>query len=98
MLLLLLHGRHLLWCRRTLLLVFSNDLQIGNSSALHRPLRLARAGVGEEDVDEGERTICHFSHAALQDSVGRLLESDLDGRASEVGHSCSRRLVEGCAG
>jgi hypothetical protein len=90
------HRRHLLLLllllyRRTLLLLFANDLDICNSSALHRPLRPSRAAVREENVLEGQNTSGGFSYSAVQDGVGRLLEGELDGRASKVGHGrCGR--------
>ena len=93
MLLLRWHRRHLLLLlyRRTLLLLFANDLDIRNSSALHRPLRPSRTAVREEDVLERQNTSGDFSYSALQDRVRRLLEGELDGRASKVGHGrCGR--------
>ena len=97
MLLLRLHRRHLLLYRRTLLRLFPNDLNIRNSSALHRPLRPSRTTVGEEDILERQNTSGDFSYSAVQDSVGRLLEGKLDGRASKVGHGRCGRVVEGGA-
>lgn len=88
LLMLLLDRRHLLLLlyRRTLLLLFPNNLDVRDSSALHRPLRPSRTTVREEDVLERQNTSGGFSHFAVQDGVGRLLERELDGRASKVGH------------
>jgi hypothetical protein len=89
---LLLHRRrHLLLYRRTLHFLFPNNLDIRNSSALHRPLRPSRTAIREEDVLERQNTSGDFSYSALQDRVRRLLEGELDGRASKVGHGrCGR--------
>jgi hypothetical protein len=84
LLLLVMHGRHLRWC--TLLLVFPNDLDIGNGCSLDCPLWPSRTSIREEDIFERQRASCHFSYSAVQDSVRGLLESDLDSRASKVGH------------
>lgn len=100
MLLLLLHRRRhllLLLYRRTLLWLFCNNLDIRNSSALHRPLRPSRTAVREEDVLERQNTSGDFSYSSLQDRVWGLLEGELDGRASKVGHGCCWTVVEGCA-
>ena len=86
LLMLLLRWHLLLLYRRALLLLFSNDLNIRNRSALHRPLRPSRTAIREEDVLKSQNTSSGFSHSAMQDSIGRLLEGELDGRASKVGH------------
>jgi hypothetical protein len=92
LLMLLLHGRHLLllyW--RTLLFLFPNDLEVRDSSALHRPLRPSRSCVREENVLKGQSSSGDFSHFAVQDGACRLLESNLYGCASKVGHGrCGR--------
>jgi hypothetical protein len=89
---LLLHRRHLLLLlllllyRRTLLWLFCNNLDIRNSSALHRPLCPSRTAVREEYILERQNTSRDFFHSAVQDRVRGLLEGELDGRASKVGH------------
>jgi hypothetical protein len=88
LLLLVMHGRHLLWWWCTLLLVFSNDLNVGNGSSLDGPLRPPRTSIREEYIFERQRASCHFSYSAVQDSIRRLLESDFHSRASKVGHDC----------
>jgi len=65
LMMLLLHGRHLLLYRCTLLLLFPNDLKVGDSSALHRPLRPSRTSVGEENVLKGQSTSGDFSNSAV---------------------------------
>jgi hypothetical protein len=69
MLLLRWHRRHLLllllYRRTLLLLLFANDLDIRNSSALHRPLRPSRAAVREENVLEGQNASGGFSYSAV---------------------------------
>jgi hypothetical protein len=89
LLLLLLYRRLMLrlWYRCALFLVFSNNLYICDASALDRPLRPSRTSDWEEDVFERQSTSRDFSYSAMQDSVGRLFESDLDSRASEVSHA-----------
>lgn len=70
-----------------LLLLFANDLQVGDGMALDCPLRPSRSAGGEEDVLQVERRASSdLFDAAVEDSVGRLLEGDLDGHAREVGH------------
>jgi hypothetical protein len=65
LLVLLWHGRHLLLYRRLLLFLFSNDLEIRDSSALHRPLRPSRTGVWEEDILKRQSTSSNFSYSAV---------------------------------
>lgn len=80
-----------------LLLLFANDLQVGDGVALDRPLCPCRSAGREEDVFQiKRRTSSNLFDAAVEDGAGRLLESDLDGHAREVGHAGGGVVIERC--
>lgn len=75
------------WSLSSATILLCDHLKIRNRISLDRVLCPSRSTAGEDDVFK--RKILSgddFLDLAVEDGVGRLLESDLDGHAGEVGH------------